>query len=238
MFAPACSSQSMGCTAVNNGDPATTKRRAHKLAFVQTVSLEGSEWVRPLVDTLALVQDFSDFFGTDDDSVITFEQTAVGRVERPGVAASALTFAQILTFAGCLCGEGGEGEGGLTPISAIFDANTQPGMAVYVSSNGHVDLAQADDITTSVPVGLAIEPVLATGTGDYITCTQLTLEDWTAVIGTQFLTPGSIYFLSETDAGLMTVDAPDQTGDFVIIMGSALTQTTFNIEIHRAYVVG
>lgn len=221
----------MGCTAVNNSDPATTKRRAHTLALTQTVSLEGSEWDRPVVDPLTLEQDFSDFFAEDDENELNLMQSAEGQVDRPGVAASNLTLAQILAFAGCLCGESGEG---LTPVSAIFDSTTQSGMAIYVSSNGHVDLAQADDVITSVAVGLAKEVVLAAETGNYLTEGQIERDDWTNVVGTEFLTPGAVYYLSTDDPGQLTIIAPIIIGQFVVVMGKALTTTMFDIEIAQS----
>ena len=204
--------------------------------FVQTVSLEGSEWGQTVEDELNLVQSYWDHFATEDENELSLIDTAIGQVARAAVAISELDLTEVITFAGCLCGEGGSGS--LTTIEAIFDSTMQSGMAIYVSGDGHVDLAQADDLSTSIPVGLATTDTLADEVGEYLTCTPITLDDWTAVIGTQFLSPGSIYFLSQSDAGHMTTDAPDQTGEYVIIMGSALTQTTFNIEVHRAYLVG
>lgn len=206
--------------------------------FVQTVSLEGSEWNRPVEDELQLIQTHSDFYHPDDVNELNLTQQATGQVNRAGIASNNLVLVQDIVFAGCLCGEGGDG-GVILPVSAIFDANTQSGMAVYVSGDGHVDLAQADASATTLPiVGLAYENVLADGEGTYQTFGQLTLEDWTDVIGSQFLNPGSVYFLSDTDAGHLTTSEPEDVGDYVVIVGTALTQTTFNIEIHRAYQVG
>ena len=229
MFAPACSTQTMGCTSVNNSDPRTAKRRSHQLLFVQTVSLEGSEWTQSVEDELGLIETHTEFYAPDEDNELNLSDTAVGHVDRPALAETVLSLTEVITFAGCLCGEGGEGGGSLTPISAVFDSTTQSGMAVYVSGNGHVDLAQADAYATSKPVGLALEDVAEDGTGTYLTCATVTLEDWTEVIGAEFLSPGSIYFLSNTDPGQLTTTEPSEVGEYVIIMGSALTQTTFNI---------
>lgn len=122
------------------------------------------------------------------------------------------------------------------PITATFDASVSAGHVVYVPADNHVDLAKADAFATSIPVGMALANVISGEVGSYATSGPITLEDWTPVIGTQFLQPGKIYFLSVDDAGRMGITTSEVSGTYVVIIGSALTQTTFNIEIHRALV--
>jgi hypothetical protein len=181
---------------------------------------------------MALVQDYSDFFGEEDEQPLNLADTALGQVDRPGIAASSLILVEIITFAGCLCGEGGGGS--LIPVSAIFDSTTQTGMSVYVSSSGHVDLAQADDAVAAIAVGLAVNNVIVGQTGEYLTEGQIERSDWTNVVGTEFLTPGAVYYLSTSDPGQLTITAPTTIGQFVVIIGKALTTTMFDIEIAQS----
>lgn len=126
---------------------------------------------------------------------------------------------------------GGTGGGGPTEIEAIFDSNTSKGMAVYISSDGHVDLAKSDAVSTSGAVGLANEDVTATATGKYQTEGQVEKTDWTSVTGSASLSPGVVYFLSKDTEGLLTTVAPIVVGESVVRVGTALTSTNFDIEI-------
>lgn len=118
-------------------------------------------------------------------------------------------------------------------VEAVFDSPASLGMAVYVSGDGHVDLARADAQATALPiVGLKSDD------GEYKTAGALRLDDWTDVIGTPSLTPTAAYFLSPTDAGQLTTTEPENVGEYVIIVGIAASTKTLIIEIHRAYQVG
>lgn len=122
--------------------------------------------------------------------------------------------------------------------SAIFDSSAAPGGVVCVPSDGHVDLAKADAFATSVPVGLAVAAVEAGNVGEYVTSGPLTIDDWTAVTGSDSLEPGKIYFLSVDDAGCMGLTTSEVSGTYVVIMGTALDAKTFKVDIHRALVNG
>jgi hypothetical protein len=119
------------------------------------------------------------------------------------------------------------GGGGTVKMQAIFDSNTTAGAVVYVSGDGHVDLAQANpgNIDGATAVGIATADVLAGQTGDYIPVGPITVDTWN-------LTPGTVYYLSPDVPGGMTTTYPDNPGEFVIILGAAATSTQLNINIH------
>lgn len=117
------------------------------------------------------------------------------------------------------------GGSGSVATQAIFDSNTAAGEVVYISGDGHVDLAQADDGITATAVGIAIEDVLAGETGRYVTVGPVDCETWSLVAG-------SIYYLDPATPGGMTTTYPDNSGEFVIILGAASKPTQLNLSIH------
>jgi len=130
-----------------------------------------------------------------------------------------------------LSGNTSGGGGGGSPITAIFDSAASEGMAVYIASDGHVDLAQADSDTTTGTVGLANADVLATATGDYITEGQISQTDWTAVAGSTSLTAGAVYYLDPSTAGMITSTPTTTATEYVTVIGRALTSQILDIEI-------
>ena len=117
-------------------------------------------------------------------------------------------------------------------LDAVTDADVVIGNAVRIQqSNAQLELAQADDLATSLVIGLATADALATETATYTSDGQVTRSDWTAIAGTASLTPGVIYFLDPTTAGKITATAPTTIGDFVVRLGRALTTTTLDVEI-------
>jgi hypothetical protein len=89
----------------------------------------------------------------------------------------------------------------------------------------------------------AIDPLLADAWGfaasdgaedDDVACTtngQITLEDWTPIIGTPTLTPGATYYLHPLIAGMMMTTPPATPGQFVVALGKALSPLTFGVKI-------
>lgn len=119
------------------------------------------------------------------------------------------------------------------PITAIFDSTTLQGMALYVPSDGHVELGLADADATSRIIGLANENVTASSSGGYVTEGQITKSDWTTVVGTMLLVPGAYYYLSETSAGQLTTTAPTSDGEYVMAVARGLTTQMLDIEIDQ-----
>lgn len=108
-------------------------------------------------------------------------------------------------------------------VTAIFDSDTSKGSVIYISGDGHVDLAQADDGVTATAAGIASQDVLAGQSGEYIPVGPVTCETWS-------LSPGSVYYLSPSLAGGMSTTYP--TAGFVVILGEATTPTQLNLGIH------
>ena len=212
--------------------PVDQHRPRHVLGLEESVSLAGSIWTRGVVDDLALSQ--SDYFVEGVSNSLTLQSLAAAVVGRVAFASSALSLLQTNTVAGGRVDTGGGG-GGVETVPAIFDSTTPEGGVVYIPSNGHADLAQANQFATSIPVGLATGAVTAGNTGEFLTGGPITLADWSLVIGTQFLTPGAIYYLDPANPGRMTTVCPETSGHYVIIVGTAANNTTFDINIHRAY---
>jgi hypothetical protein len=115
--------------------------------------------------------------------------------------------------------------GGSVNSEAIFDSPTEAGMAVYISGDGHVDLALADNVDTATAVGIAIADVAEGQPGEYATTGPVVNPNWNLV-------PGSVYYLSPTTPGGLTATYPTTPGHFVVILGAAATPTQLNLEIH------
>lgn len=120
--------------------------------------------------------------------------------------------------------EQGSGGGSVT-MQAIFDSDTSAGEVLYISGDGHVDLAQANNYLTATAVGIATEDVAAGQTGDYIPVGPVTCETWN-------LTPATVYYLDPDVAGGITSTYPDESGQFVVILGAAATPNQLNLSIH------
>ena len=121
--------------------------------------------------------------------------------------------------------QGTSGGGGSVTMEAIFDSNTLKGQVVYISGDGHVDLAQANAGATATAVGIAIQDVTAGQSGEYIPVGPVSCETWS-------LTPGTVYYLDPSTLGGMTATYPTTPGHFVVILGAASTPTQLNTSIH------
>ena len=108
------------------------------------------------------------------------------------------------------------------------------GQAVYITAADTVGAALADDVTTSGVVGLVADASIASATdGSILTDGTLVSTDWTAVVGATTLTPGSVYFLSDTAAGELTTTVPTAPGSCVARVGTAINTTTLEVTISR-----
>jgi hypothetical protein len=132
-------------------------------------------------------------------------------------------------------GDPGVGGGGSPTISKINDnagtiVKCQP---VYIKSNAHIDLAQADAGSTSEVIGLVMSDTIATtDTGDVVLMgpVQATTGEWDVVTGgSGGLTPGSVYYLDPTTPGMITETAPTTVGQRVVRLGIASSETTFSL---------
>ena len=108
------------------------------------------------------------------------------------------------------------------------------GQPVYIQGADTVDWALADAKATSGVIGLVSDASIdSSAVGTILTDGILTSTDWTAVVGAATLTVGSVYFLSDVDAGMLTTTAPTTTGSFVTRVGTAISTTTLEVTISR-----
>lgn len=104
-----------------------------------------------------------------------------------------------------------------TNRQATADSDIAARSAVRVSSEGHIDLADASDISTADVAGVAIDDIPNGGLGEYIALGVLESQEWS-------LTAGLLYYLSTTAGNLVTTPT-DATGNVSTIVGRALSQT-------------
>jgi hypothetical protein len=120
------------------------------------------------------------------------------------------------------------------PTSEIYTAETDDtvvaGQPVYVKATGHAALAGATSSVLSEVVGFAVTTADPSEVLSYITEGKLTLTDWTAVVGSAVLVPGSIYYLSIV-TGQISDTPPSVTGQYVVRTGRATSTLTLDIEI-------
>lgn len=109
------------------------------------------------------------------------------------------------------------------------------GTPVYVKANGNVDKAQADAQATVAMLGLVKDAsISASASGNIQTDGVLvaTTGQWDTITGgSGGLTAGSRYFLSAATAGMLTTTAPTTTGQFVLLVGLALSTTEMDISL-------
>lgn len=119
-----------------------------------------------------------------------------------------------------------------TAQSAEADGTIAIAQPIYLKSNGHVDLAQANAAGTTQVCGLALTGAVATNSVDYQIDGVIERSDWTAITGSASLQRGAVYFLSAATAGRLTTTAP--TSGYSVVVGRALTTTRFDISIQPA----
>jgi len=129
-------------------------------------------------------------------------------------------------------GGGGGGDPDLSLHSVTANETVLVGQPIYISGNNTINLASATDTTTAQSVGLVVIGATAGSTANILTEGSVNQADWTNVIGTTLLTPGSVYFLS-TSAGQMVTAPPTGDGETVVTMGTAITTTKFDIEVNE-----
>ena len=105
------------------------------------------------------------------------------------------------------------------------------GQPVYISSADSVDKASASTGSTAAAIGLVMDASVASAAvAVIITDGVIDNSDWTAVIGSATLTAGAKYFLSTT-AGLLTTIAPSATGEYITVVGTAISATSLEVSI-------
>jgi len=108
------------------------------------------------------------------------------------------------------------------------------GAPVYNDVNDGVKKGKADASGTSSIIGLVAQASISNGVAGSIQFDGVltaTTGQWDAIMGTSGgLTKGVRYFLSAATAGLGTSTAPTTTGQYVVLLGIAISTT----ELHLA----
>jgi len=114
-------------------------------------------------------------------------------------------------------------------IDGIAGVNIKAGQPVYVSAiDGLMYLASAATAAASKVCGFCKTDAATGNSILLIPNGGLTISDWTLIVGSVSLVPGTTYFLSGT-AGAITSIPP--VSGYVVAVGCALAGDTFNIEI-------
>lgn len=123
-------------------------------------------------------------------------------------------------------------------IPQLVNGNLSPlviGTPVYSSGNNTVDKARANALGTTNVIGLVYDASIAIGVPGGVQIDGIltaTTGEWDVVAGTSGgLTRDTIYYLSDTTAGLLTSTAPTTAGSYVVQVGIALSTTDLKIEI-------
>lgn len=135
--------------------------------------------------------------------------------------------------------QAGDNIGEVDLLSRTFTSTAVKCQALYADSAGSVDLAQANAVGTSKPIGLATEGVTAASAG-YVQSNGVlvaTTGEWDAVTGeTGGLTANAKYYLDDASAGDLLQDdnlSSLGTGDYVVEIGTGLSTTEMQIQIHK-----
>jgi hypothetical protein len=107
------------------------------------------------------------------------------------------------------------------------------GAPVYNDANDGVKKAKGDATGTKDVIGLVKDVSIANGAAGSIQTNGVisaTTAQWDAVFGTTGgLTKGTRYFLSAATSGIGTSTAPSTVGQFVVLLGIALSTTELSL---------
>lgn len=196
------------------------------LDFAESLITSGSIYNRSVVDDVGLEQSYWDFFDGNASNSLSFSSVALVLKVAVVSPSSTLVFNHSLTVAGGRIVTGPEFYDVIYDPAAVSPA--QIGSWVYVNSSGNAILAtSAGTLPQAEVVGCLMEEGIASQLTEMLTQGRLTLDDWTALAGTEFLTPGVIYYL--TTGGLMSAVAP--SSGYVVVLGRAITNIEFDVSV-------
>ena len=109
-------------------------------------------------------------------------------------------------------------------ITVIAANNLLAGHPVFITSSGLLDKAH----TVGVPcVGIVINDAVSGHDASYISNGSVSSPDWTSIIGSQYLTPSAVYYLSS--AGKLSLTPP--ASGLLQQVGIAVSRTMLDVEI-------
>jgi hypothetical protein len=103
------------------------------------------------------------------------------------------------------------------------------GQPIYIKQSGHCSLANANSFASSNVIGLANNDT-EIGHVCHYTKTDMELDDWTDIVGTQYLIPGVLYFLSDI-SGKLTITPNQSLSKYIIYVGKAVSTKILDINI-------
>ena len=204
------------------------------LSLVHTVSQIGN-WARAAENGLLLEHsaEWHNNHGEDPgDSTLNFAQEATVVLDLPRACESTLALSH---FVHAVL-EGYHAPCTNHTLDTLAGESVYVGAPAYIVSNNTVNLASATGPTKSRTVGLITQAASVSDATIVQTDGSVDIANWTAVIGTASLTPGSVYFLHTAD-GQMRTTPPTGDGDVVVTMGIAVTTTKFDIEVNEVAVL-
>lgn len=104
----------------------------------------------------------------------------------------------------------------------IADSTLVVGDVVYASSAGNVDKAIAAALSTSRVIGIAVVAVTTPGLA------RIQVAGIVDIPGASFTTD-SVYYLSESAAGTLTLTAPSTPGETVVAVAIAVSATQLKL---------
>lgn len=119
-------------------------------------------------------------------------------------------------------------------LAQTADATLIAGNAVYQSAADHVNKGQANAAGTAFVTGLAVAAITSGQSGlvQYDGVVTLTTAQWDAVAGTTGgLTFNVTYYLDPATAGKLTSACPTTVGQYVVIVGKAISTTELVVKI-------
>lgn len=108
-------------------------------------------------------------------------------------------------------------------ITMNCDVAVQVGDAVYVSSSNTASQAQADNSNTAYAIGVVTAKSAPT------VC-EVTLAG-RAEAAAYVLTPGTRYYLSESTPGALTSTIPTGSGEYIALVGTAITANALVLQV-------
>ena len=128
---------------------------------------------------------------------------------------------------------GGGGGEASTSFTLQTDDTLVAGNLVYTKAINTLALARADVVGTTDATGMTTVAAAATTAADIRSQGIVELPDWSAVQvgGASTLSAGQSYFLSNAEAGKITLIAP--TSGYVVKVGRASSTTRFDLDIEQ-----
>ena len=123
-------------------------------------------------------------------------------------------------------------------IESASGVTLNAGDAVYIDSAGKLNLASGGATASKYPIGFVrgqtdgtTSNIAAGSQVEVQTDGIFTISDWTAVLGSSTLSPGTKYYLSSATAGNITATAPSSSNHFIVPIGRAISTTSMYIEV-------